>query len=387
MLVLTDIELYTPRQVISDAVLVIDKDKVIAAGPRSRVPLPHAAKILNMHGKKALPGFMDIHTHGLLGKDAFSAELADVIQMLPRFGVTSFLATTFTLPMKDVYPRLQQMSEVLKDPPEGAECLGIHIEGNFLSPARTGMANPAWCESLTRTRFNSLQKAAGGHIKMVTFAPEEGQAMRLIPWLLEQSIIPSIGHSDATYEQTAEAVHLGLGLSTHTFNAMSPLHHRSPGVVGAVLAFPQITAQLIADGHHIHAGAMRALINAKGSTGVCLISDSAPFAALPEGTYQWEGYTLIVKDGTCRLPDGTLAGAYTLSDTGFRNLLDLVGLTPSEASVCSSEVPANTLHLSDRKGCLLAGHDADVIILDHGWKVNSTIRGERVLWASDMFSV
>jgi N-acetylglucosamine-6-phosphate deacetylase len=243
--------------------------------------------------------------------------------------------------------------------------------------------------------FASLQAASGGFIRMVTFAPEEGASMQLIPWLLEQGIVPSIGHSNATYEQAAEAVRLGLRHATHTFNAMTPLHHRAPGVVGAVLAFPQVTAQLIADGHHVHPGAMRLLLNAKGLDGVCLVSDSAPFAGLPEGTYPWEGYTLIVMDGTCRLPDGTLAGAHAQLDTGFRNLVDLVGLSPAEAAVCATEVPARSLNISPPgegmgvkagvrasgcKGRLLPGCDADVVVMDGMNQVEMSIVGGKIVY-------
>ena len=380
MLILTELELYTPRQVIPDAMLVIEGDRIMHAGPANGVPIPRHAQHLRLPGRRALPGFIDLHTHGLLGKDAFGAELDEVVRLLPRFGVTSFLATTVTLPMDNVLARLRAMDRVLQDPPAGARCLGIHVEGNFLSPKRTGMANAAWCQPLTPEKFESLQEAAGGRIKMVTFAPEEGCAMEMVTYLLKRGIVPSLGHSDATYEQAAEAVHLGLSHATHTFNAMSPLHHRKPGVVGAVLTFPQVTAQLIADGHHVHPGAMRLLLNAKGADGVCLVSDSAPFAALPDGTYPWEGYMLIIKDGTCRLPDGTLAGAHALLDTGFRTLVGTLGLPPSDAAVCAAEVPARTLGLFGHKGQLLPGCEADIVLLDEAWQVEMTITGGEIVY-------
>jgi N-acetylglucosamine-6-phosphate deacetylase len=380
MLILTEIELCTPRQVIPNAALVIAGDRIVHAGPAAGVSIPRDAQHLNLPGRRAFPGFIDLHTHGLLGSDTFSASLEEVIRFLPRFGVTSFLATTVTMPMDDVFTRLCAMDRVLQNPPAGAHCLGIHIEGNFLSPKRTGMANPAWCQPLTPGIFDSLQEAAGGRIKMVTFAPEESRAIEMIPYLLERRVIPSIGHSDATYEQAAEAVRLGLVHSTHTFNAMSPFHHRAPGVTGAVLAFPQITAQLIADGHHVHPGAMRLLLNAKGAGGVCLVSDSAPFAALPNGTYPWEGYTLIVKNGTCRLPNGTLAGAHALLDTGFRTLIETVGLPPADAALCASAVPARTLGLTATKGQLIPGADADLVLLDEAWQVEMTIVGGEIVY-------
>jgi N-acetylglucosamine-6-phosphate deacetylase len=380
MFILTGLDLHSSRQTLSDGTIVIEDNKIIRAGPTTGHSLPRDAQLLILPGRHALPGLIDVHTHGLLGKDAFSAELADVIRLLPRFGVTSFLATTVTMPMEDVFTRLREMDRVLQNPPPGAHCLGIHIEGNFLSPKRTGMANPNWCQPLTPQLFEFLQQAADGRIRMVTFAPEEGNAQEMIPYLLQRGIVPSIGHSDASYEQAAEVIRLGVSHATHTFNAMSPFHHRAPGVVGAVLAFPQITAQLIADGHHVHPGAMRLLLNAKSVDGVCLVSDSAPFAALPDGTYPWEGYTLIVKNGTCRLPDGTLAGAHALLDTGFRTLVQTLGLSPAEAIICATEVPARTLGLLGQKGQLLPGTDADIVIFDEAWEVEMTFVGGEMVY-------
>jgi N-acetylglucosamine-6-phosphate deacetylase len=157
-----------------------------------------------------------------------------------------------------------------------------------------------------------------------------------------------------------------------------------------VLAFPQIIAQLIADGHHVHTGAMRALLNAKSVEGVCLVSDSAPFAGLPAGQYEWEGYTVILDGHTCRTPEGNLAGAYALIDTGFRTLIHSLGLTPSEASICSSEVPARVLGLPPlpkgerlgvrAKGRLLPGCDADVVVVDGEFRVEMTIVGGEIFY-------
>ena len=380
MLILSGLELYTPRQVIPDAVLVMEAGRIVRAGPVTEADFTHGVPGLHLPGRRVFPGLIDVHTHGLLGRDAFSTELAEVIQLLPRFGVTSFLATTVTLPMDDVLARLHQMVRVLQDPPVGARCLGIHVEGNFLSPKRTGMANATWCQPLTPEIFETLQEAAGGNIKMITFAPEEGSALEMIPYLLEREIIPSLGHSDATYEQAAQAIHLGISHVTHTFNAMSPLHQRAPGVVGATLNYPQVTAQLIADGHHVHPGAMRLLFNTKGIDGVCLVSDSSPLAGLADGTYPWEGYTLIVKDGTCRLPGGTLAGSHALLDTGFRNLIETMGLPPGEAAVCATEVPARSLGLLGHKGQLLPGGEADCTVFDESWQVEMAVVGGEIVY-------
>ncbi len=381
MIALTGIDLYTPRHVIRDAVLLTEGEKIAAVGSAEEVPIPPGAEVFPLPGKKVFPGFIDVHTHGLLGMDTMSADLAGVIRQFPRFGVTSFMATTITLPLGEIFPRLRIMAEILDNPPAGANCLGIHLEGPHLSTRRPGMAEAGWFHALTRDEFDSLQQAAGGHIRMITFAPEDGEAMDLIPYLIGQKVVPVLGHSDATYEQVEAAVALGLAHATHTFNAMNPFHHRAPGVIGAVMALDPLIAELIADGHHVHPGAMKALLNAKGSEGVCLVSDSAPFAALPDGEYTWKEYTLVIQDGTCRLPDGTLAGAHALMDSGFRNLVRLAGLSLSQAGVCASEVPARSLGLEKRKGLLLPGYDADLVVMDESLSPCLTMVGGQIAFS------
>ncbi len=380
MLTLDNAVIYTPSKAIANAVLLIEDGKIVKCGPANETPVPPEAERLDLAGKSVFPGMIDVHIHGLLGRDTMGRGLAEVIPLLPRFGVTSFLAATVTLPLEEIYPRLREMAEALAAPPFGAECLGIHVEGPHLSPRRTGMANAAWVHPLTRAEFDQFQSAAEGRIRMITFAPEEGEALGLIPYLRENNVVAVIGHSDASYELVAEAVKLGLKHATHTFNAMRPLHHREPGVVGAVLAFPEIIAQLIADGQHVHPGAMRALLNAKGVEGVCLISDAAPFAGLPPGELDWEGYHIVIDEHTCHLPDGTLAGAHSLMDSGFRNLIQKVGLTPGEAATCASLVPARTLGVDNRKGRLLPGYDADLFVTDKDFQIQMTMVNGRIAW-------
>ena len=166
---------------------------------------------------------------------------------------------------------------------------------------------------------------------------------------------------------------MGLSQATHTFNAMSHLHHRDPGVTGAVLACPSIIAQLICDGHHVHPGAMQVLLNAKGISKVCLISDAAPFAELPSGKYNWAGQDIYIDGKTIRLANGTLAGSHALIDTGFRNLIDLLDLNILEASQCTSMVPAQSIGIGTSKGQLLPGYDADIVILDEHYRPLLTI--------------
>ncbi|MEA3367997.1 MAG: N-acetylglucosamine-6-phosphate deacetylase, partial [Planctomycetota bacterium] len=322
---------YTPDEIIAPGVVLIKRGVITAVGPAGATPVPPEAELIEASGMAVVPGLIDVHIHGLMGHDSMGPGLAQVIRELPAFGVTAFLATTLTLPHDEIIAGLGAMAEVLDSPPPGAQCLGIHLEGPFLSPTRPGMATVDWFEPLTWERLQAFQRAARGYIRMLTFAPEVGGAMACIPRLVEAGILPVIGHSDATFEQVAQAVQLGLSHATHTFNAMRPLHHREPGVVGAVMYFDEIVAELIADGVHVHPAVMAILLRVKGVERVALVSDASPLAGLPDGEYKWEHKPVFVRDGSCRLADDTIAGAHELLDTGVRNLVNLVGLSLERA--------------------------------------------------------
>lgn len=369
---------YTPDEIIAPGVVLIKRGVITAVGPAGATPVPPEAELIEASGMAVVPGLIDVHIHGLMGHDSMGPGLAQVIRELPAFGVTAFLATTLTLPHDEIIAGLGAMAEVLDSPPPGAQCLGIHLEGPFLSPTRPGMATVDWFEPLTWERLQAFQRAARGYIRMLTFAPEVGGAMACIPRLVEAGILPVIGHSDATFEQVAQAVQLGLSHATHTFNAMRPLHHREPGVVGAVMYFDEIVAELIADGVHVHPAVMAILLRVKGVERVALVSDASPLAGLPDGEYKWEHKPVFVRDGSCRLADDTIAGAHELLDTGVRNLVNLVGLSLERALVPATRVPADVLEL--RKGHLAPGYDADIVILDEQDYPRLTMVKGEVVW-------
>ncbi|MBS60017.1 MAG: N-acetylglucosamine-6-phosphate deacetylase [Anaerolineaceae bacterium] len=370
----------TPEKVLDPGILVINNKSIDLIQNTSEYIVPKTANVLDTSGCWILPGFIDIHMHGLLGYECMGPNLDQVIKNLPKYGVTSFMATTMTRPKKETNSLISHMASILSDPPVGARCLGVHIEGPHLSPERAGVANPKWFSPLTTNEVDWLQNITNGLVRMLTFAPEEGNALDVIPYLIDNNIVPVIGHSNASYELTKEAIALGLSQATHTFNAMSPLHHRDPGVTGAVLACHSIVAQLICDGHHVHPGAMQVLLNAKGISKVCLISDAAPFAELPSGKYHWAGQDIYIDGKTTRLSDGTLAGSHALIDTGFRNLINLLNLNILEASQCTSMVPAQSVGLGTSKGQLLPGYDADIVVLDEHYRPLLTIVEGKIVY-------
>ena len=203
--------------------------------------------------------------------------------------------------------------------------------------------------------------------------------MEAIPALVAEGVVPVIGHSEATFEQVKRAVELGLNHATHTYNAMRPLQHREPGTVGAVMYFDQIYAELIADGVHIHPAAMEILLRVKGVDKVVLISDASPLAGLPDGIYEWEHKPVHVREGRCALEDGTLAGAHELLDTGVRNLVNLLGLPLEKALIPATRAAADSIGAS-QKGRLVAGCDADIVILDQQVMPVATFVGGRLMY-------
>lgn len=368
---------YAPDRVIERGVVTIVGDKIAAVGEAAPLPDVTGAEVIDATGLHVIPGLIDLHIHGLSGFDAMQGQIAEMAAELPRHGVTAFLPTTIAAPIERLAELLEEMAVTIAARPPGARILGVHMEGPYLSPQRPGMMTPRLFRPFRWEEFEHLSAASQGQVKMVTLAPEEGEALNGIPRLIERGIVPSIGHSDATFEQVAEAVRLGLAHASHTYNAMRGFHHRELGVVGAVWHFKQITAQVIADGVHVHPAAVALLLRLKGPERVALISDAAPLANLPPGEYTWGGKRVILDGRACRGLDGRLAGSAALLDTGLRTLVEEVGLSLETALVCASAVPARVLALN--KGVLAPGRDADIVLLDEALRPLLTmVEGEVV---------
>ena len=221
-----------------------------------------------------------------------------------------------------------------------------------------------------------------GFIKIVTLAPERPGAEKLIARIREIGAIPSLGHSDATYDEAIAAIERGIGLFTHTFNAMREFHHRAPGAVGAALVSAVMT-ELIADGIHVHPGAMRLLYKAKGPDRICLITDAISAAGLADGEYSLGGLQVFVRDATARLADGTIAGSTLTMDKAVKNFMDASGCPLPEAVRCATLNPARLLGIDERKGSIAVGKDADLVIFDEDFTVHYTIISGEVAYARD----
>lgn len=350
-------------------------------------------EVLDLRPWSILPGFIDLHVHGAGGWDVADptpGTAASFARFLAAQGTTAFQASLGAAPVPLLEASIDAISRAAVSPRSGARLLGIHLEGPFLNPLKKG-AMPADClldpDPALMSRW--VGRAAGGLIRQVTIAPELPGALSLIRNLAGDGIIVSGGHTNATYEETIAGIDAGITLSNHTYNAMRDLAHRAPGPIGAYLGDPRVTCELICDGLHVHLGALRLALNAKGPEGVCLISDAVLTSGLLPGEYRILGQTVCVgMDGACRLPNGTLAGSTFHQIDGVKVLVEKLGLSLREASRYAAENPARVAGVGGRKGCLAPGHDADLVVLDEELTVRLTIvEGEIVYRGEDVASL
>ena len=306
-----------------------------------------------------LPGFIDTHVHGGGGADTMDAgaALATIARSHARHGTTALLATTMTAPLPEIEAALRALAPLCAERPAGgARVLGVHLEGPYISPDRLG-AQPPFARPPVLAEILALQAIAP--IRVLTLAPEVAGNLALIPALVQAGIRVQIGHSEASYEQALQALEQGAGAFTHLFNAMSPLHHRGPGAVGAALAHAR-HAEIIVDLLHVHPGAIRAALRA--IPGLFCVSDATAATGMPDGPYRLGRRTVHKCLGGVRLADGTLAGSTLTLDQALRNLVGL-GLTLIEASARVSTHAADYLGLSER-GRIVPGAVADLVLLD-----------------------
>ncbi|RZJ07754.1 MAG: N-acetylglucosamine-6-phosphate deacetylase [Rubrivivax sp.] len=322
-----------------------------------------------------LPGFIDIHVHGGGGRDTMEGgdAIATIAQRHARHGTTSLLATTMTAPVGDIEAALRALGAVCRERgAQSARVLGAHLEGPYINPDRLG-AQPAHAIPATLAEVMRLNELAP--IKVLTIAPEMPGHLALIGPLRDAGIRVQIGHSAGSYDDGVAAINAGAAGFTHLFNAMTGLHHREPGMVGAALAHGQ-HAELIPDLLHVHPGAIKAALRC--IPGLFCVTDSTAAAGMPDGQYRLGEYTVQKCLGGVRLADGTLAGSALTMDQALRNLVQSVGLSLPDASRCVSTKAAEYLGLSDR-GHLSEGAWADVVVMDGALQLKRVfVEGEEV---------
>ena len=353
--------------------LLIEGDRIVKVG--AHIP---AGEIIDAHGAYVAPGFIDIHTHGRAGSDAMYPTLHDldtISRATLQTGVTAFLPTTMTMPVPDLTRAVQNIAEN-QERVTGARVLGIHLEGPFFNKRYKG-AQPEECLLPPAVEhYESFVGAHGALIKKISLAPELDPDLAFVRYAVGQGVVVSLGHTDATYAQAQAAIDAGATSTTHTFNAMSPLTHRAPGVVGAAMVNDSVYAELILDGIHVDYAAAKALLRAKGSDKVVLVTDSMEAAGLPDGQYKIGTQAVFVKNHCARLADGTLAGSVAAMNTMVHNAHRHLGLPLHEAVNLASGNPAASLGES-RLGEIKAGNVADLVFFDEEIRIQQVmVNGE-----------
>ena len=365
----------TPEEEISDGIVVVEGSRITALGHRDEIRVPAGAADYVATGLTVVPGFVDVHIHGAGGHDVMEGNaraLDRIASAVARHGTTSFIATTVTAPVEETCHSLEGIARYIRAQEESgdtaensrlaAEILGIHLEGPFISKARRGVHPPDAIAKPSVEVLEKFLKASDGLVKILTLAPELPGAIPLIESAMAAKIVAALGHTDADYDQARAAIHAGASHAVHFYNAMRPFAHRDPGVVGAILTDPEVTAEVIADGVHVAGAAIQVLIGCKGFDAVLLASDAIAATGMPDGNYRLGNREVTVKDGVARNSEGKLAGSTLTLDRALRNVVAL-GVPLREAIRMATILPARRLGLAGKKGIIAVGADADLVAL------------------------
>jgi N-acetylglucosamine-6-phosphate deacetylase len=365
---------WTPERALPGGWLAVEGERITAlgAGP------PPGRGALDLRGLTLCPGFVDLHIHGSCGADVMSGGVEAVSAWLPRHGCTTYLPTTVTAPWEETLAAVAALAAAVADPPPGARPAGIHLEGPFLNPLRRGMQPAGPMRAPDSASVERLLGAGGGHVRWITLAPELEGGLEAVRALAARGVGVALAHSDATFEQAEAAAAAGARHVTHCFNAMRPLHHRDPGLAGAALALPGLSAEVIADGVHVHPAMLRVLWRARGWRRLCLVTDAMAGAGAPEGRYRFGGQDVTVRGGEARLPDGTLAGSVLTMDRAVATMVR-AGVPPRQAVAMASRTPAAVAGLRDA-GRLAPGRRADIVGLRPDLGVAWVMIAGRVAW-------
>jgi len=361
--------------------ILIEDGKIDSIATRETSQLPAGARVLDFPGATLGPSFFDVHIHGAAGHDVMEAtsEALDTMgTFLASRGTSAYLATTVTASLDATLRALDGLAnQIAKLPEPGrARPLGIHLEGPFLSHQKRGVQPPEHLLAPSIATFDRLIDAAHGHVRLMTIAPELPGAIELTARATSRGIRVSVGHSNATASETRAAIAAGAVSATHTFNAMRPLDHREPGILGTVLTDDDLYAELICDGVHTDPEIVRLWWKAKGPDRSILVTDAMAAAGMPEGEYQLGGFPVHVESGRATAR-GVLAGSVLTLDRALANFIQFTGANIEQALPLLSSNPAAMTGLAHRAGSLAPGKSANFVAVDATGKLVSTIIGGR----------
>ncbi len=378
----------TPEDEIKDGIVVIQNDKIIEVGKRGEVNEPADATIIDAGGNFISPGLIDIHVNGANGADVSKVDSGTFSTMgnfFTKYGVTSYVGTTITAAPADIIKALQfARAYKTENKIDGAELLGIHMEGPYLSPEQSG-AHPKQFLALPKPEHYMPFLEYSDVLLKMTIAPELEGAEQLVKDLRERNIVVSAGHTNGIYSEMKEAIDAGVNHATHFFCNMSHFRRdnlkRVAGVVETLLYDDRVSGALIGDGWHVGPQLMKLLIKVKGIDKVCFVTDAMPAVGLPDGIHKVGDVEAVVENGIARLKDNTAyAGSVTTMNVCVRNGINQVGLSLVDAVRMSSLTPAKIIGVANRKGSLENGKDADITIFDNNINIKNTIAKGEVIF-------
>lgn len=362
------------NDILENKVLVFD-DKILDILDEA----PKNCEIIDAKGKYVSPGFIDIHIHGNMGKDTMDATkeaLTTIAKSIVRHGVTSFLPTTMTMDQESIYNALDAIKSLMGYGEDKAEILGAHLEGPFINQKYKGAQNESY---IIEPSYEFIEKYKDV-IKVITYAPEQDENFKFTKEVVKNTDIAlSIGHSKATFNQATEAINLGARNITHLFNAMTPLNHRNPGVVGAGLT-SDIYCEIIADKIHISEDLFQFILDNKGEDKLILITDSIEAGGLEDGEYSLGGQKVTVKDSQARLESGALAGSVMPLNKMVYNFLNNTNLDIRKVVRLAAINPARSIGIDKTKGSIEIGKDADIILIDEDINCYMTINKGNIVY-------
>jgi len=374
---------FTPFTRIDNGRVYIKNGRIAKVG--KRISSFSEAETVDASGMTVVPGFVDTHVHGGSGSDVMDGTAEAVRKIASyhaRFGTTSMVATTTTESFDRIIRAVRAARAVIERRTDGAEVVGIHLEGPYINPERRGAQNVKHVRLPSLREFKRILDESANRVRIVTLAPEIKRGVEFIAALKNMGIVLSAGHSNASYADMVSAIDAGITHITHIFNGMRELHHREPGIVGAALTREELTVSVIADGVHVHPNVIELLFKTKGVDNIILITDAIRAAGMSDGTYELGGLHVKVKSGVCRLASGTLAGSTLTMNMAVKNMIDFLDIPLSDALKMASTNAAKIIGFADSKGSLEEGKDADIAILDGDFNVKSTIVKGRIIATS-----
>jgi N-acetylglucosamine-6-phosphate deacetylase len=375
-----------PDQILARGVVVTLGQEIDSVSSQLSPALENECEIFDAGRDFIAPGLIDLHLHGALGRDVMDGDvesLKTIAGYQSRCGVTGFLGATMSASSGSVLAAVRAVGE-LSALDLDSEILGVYIEGSFINVSRRGAHDPRYIGCFSENReIRSLFENLRGLKVIVTISPEIESSMELIPDLIKRGFIAAIGHSDASYSQALNSFNIGISHATHLFNAMSGFFHREPGVVGAVLDAEGVTAELIADGVHVHPSAVRLTVSRKGTDGICLVTDSCLAAGFGDGIYGKTDSQIEIEKGRAVLRGtDTLAGGVLPLISAVKNAVEWCGLSVFDGIKMATLNPARVLGLESSLGSLEEGKLANLVIFDREFTVGRTIIKGRQVYGS-----